>query len=197
MAPEQGRDVTLLELLGADAARHLECEGEGVRERSALRLLRALSSPRFAPVVLYRLSYASAGKGWTFLAKALSMVNFVAFGLEIGTQCQIGPGLVLPHTQGTVIGARVIGSNATIYHQVTIGAKRPDLAYTPQLRPTIGDDVLIGAGAKILGSVEVGDGSVIAANAVVSRNVAPGVLARGVPAVAVGPVKRRARGRRG
>lgn len=89
---------------------------------------------------------------------------------------------MLPHTVGTILGAGRIGRNATIYHQVTLGAKIADFNYDPAERPQIGDDVLLTTGAKIIGPVRIGNGAVIGANAVVLRDVPEGALAIGVPA---------------
>jgi serine O-acetyltransferase len=110
------------------------------------------------------------------------MVNFVLFGLEIGMDCEIGPGLYFPHTSGTVIGARRIGANAVIYHNVTLGAKEPDLAFEPGKRPEVGDDVFLGSGAKILGGITLGNRAVVAANAVVVHSVPEGAVVAGIPA---------------
>ena len=94
----------------------------------------------------------------------------------------IGPGLVMPHSQGTVLGASFIGSNVTIFHQVTLGGKNADFEYNPEKRPHIGSNVTISVGAKILGPLCLGDSCVIGANAVVLCDVPPNTLAVGVPA---------------
>ena len=142
----------------------------------------ALFSPRFAPVLLYRLAFALERCGLGFLAKIFSLCNFVIFGIEIAARCPIGPGLVLPHTQGTVIGATRVGANVTIFQGVTLGARELDIAYDTKGRPFIGDGVIIGAGAKVLGGVRLGDYSRVGANAVVLESVPAGALAVGVPA---------------
>ena len=142
----------------------------------------ALFSPRFAPVLLYRLAFAFEGCGLGFVAKIFSLCNFVIFGIEIADRCPIGPGFVLPHTQGTVIGASRVGTNVTIFQGVTLGARELDIAYNTESRPFIGDGVIIGAGAKVLGGVRLGDYSRVGANAVVLESVPAGALAAGVPA---------------
>ena len=103
------------------------------------------------------------------------------FGIEIATRCPIGGGLFFPHTQGTVIGAWSIGQNATIYQGVTLGAKELDFAYSKESRPYIGDNVMIGSGAKVMGGIEVGDNARIGANTVVTKTLASGALAVGGP----------------
>ncbi|MEX6724558.1 serine O-acetyltransferase [Parapedomonas caeni] len=140
-------------------------------------------SPRFLPVVLIRLAGACHGAGWRRTAKFWSFVNFVLFGIEVPARLEIGPGLVLPHTQGTVLGAAAIGSNVTIFHQVTLGAREADFGYDPATRPTISDHVTLSVGAKVLGPVHIASNVVVAANAVVLSDVPAGSLAAGVPAV--------------
>jgi serine O-acetyltransferase len=167
------------ELLDADWARLATYAQYG----STRRRFRSNFTPRFLPVVLIRLSVACEANGWRRLAQVFTMVNFVLFGIEVPTRVRIGPGLVLMHTQGTVLGAAIIGRNATIFQQVTLGAREADFNFDPATRPTVGDDVVLTAGAKIIGPVTIGDGAVVAANAVVLCDVPPGAIAAGVPAV--------------
>jgi serine O-acetyltransferase len=75
-----------------------------------------------------------------------------------------------------------VGENVTIFQGVTLGAKNLDFSYDESLRPSIGDNVIIGAGAKILGGIVVGENSVIGANAVVLHNIPDHTVAYGVPA---------------
>lgn len=178
--------MSLMSLLKADAKRNLLYSGRGEREVSALGVLRMALSPRFLPVVLYRLAYWFGTHGMGPIGKLFSLMNFVVFGMEIGVTTEIGPGVYFPHTLGTVIGARRIGKNAVIYHQVTLGAKTPDGLYTPELRPEVGNDVFIGSGAKVLGGIILGDGCVIAANAVVVKSVPERTIVGGVPAKVIG-----------
>jgi len=165
-----------------DLARQYYYEGRGEVAPGKLALCRRIFHPRFSPVFIYRISFALNQKGLSFLAKMFSLMNFMVFGIEISLTCKIGPGLYLPHTVGTVIGATRIGKNALIYQGVSIGAKDMDLLNSPDKRPNIGDNVMIGSGAKILGGVFVGDNAVIAANAVVIKDVPEGALMAGVPA---------------
>jgi serine O-acetyltransferase len=174
--------VSLLTTLKADATRQLHFAGNHDAKVGALRLLCMFPSPRFVPVVLFRLAYWCGTHRLRPLGKAFSLMNFVVFGLEIGIDCEIGPGLYFPHTFGTVIGARRIGANAVIYHNVTLGAKEPDLAYAPEKRPDVGDDVFLGSGAKILGGIRLGNRAVVAANAVVLESVPDGAMVGGIPA---------------
>lgn len=138
--------------------------------------------PRFAPVVMIRIAQILHQTGKIRLAKLTALVNFVIFGIEVPPRLAIGPGLVLMHTQGTVLGAASIGENVTIYHQVTLGAAVMDLSYTLTLRPIVGDGVVIGVGSKVLGGLTLGQDCVVGANAVVLKNVPPKHLAIGIPA---------------
>lgn len=97
-------------------------------------------------------------------------------------RCPIGPGLFLPHTHGTVIGAERIGRNVTIYQGVTLGAREVDFAYGRGTRPVVEDGVIIGSGAKVIGGITLGSGSRIGANSVVLASVPVGALAIGIPA---------------
>src|SRR5262249_39706669 len=133
-------DFSLGRFLHADLRRQHELLHG--RPESGPRLLTGLLSPRFAPVLLYRLSHWAYVHHLSPIAKLISLINFTVFGIEIAVRCPIGPGLYFPHTQGTVIGALRIGRNATIYHGVTLGAKEMDLGYTPDARPIVLDDVV-------------------------------------------------------
>lgn len=150
--------------------------------RDTRRRWYACFSPRFAPVVLVRWAYGLATNGWPRLANLPRMLNMILFGLEVPSSLEIGPGLVFPHTQGTVLGAARIGANATIFHQVTLGAVKADYRFDPALRPVVEDEVTLSAGAKILGGLVLGNGCVVGANAVVLQSVPPGAIAVGVPA---------------
>ena len=175
--------MNLLGELRADVARQHHFLGHPIdpEEVGIGAVARAFFSPRFMPVALFRLGHACASHHMRPIGKVFSLLNFVLFGLEIGVDCKIGPGLYFPHTSGTVLGAHSIGSNAVIYHNVTVGAKVPDLAFNGSVRPRIGDNVFLGAGAKVLGPVRVGDDVVVAANCVVVKDVPAGSLVAGVP----------------
>lgn len=170
--------ATLKHYLDADWARLMTLTGTP----GAARRWTAHLGPRFAPVTLVRCAQTAHASGWRRLAKLFSLANFMLFKLEVPARLEIGPGLVIPHPQGTVLGASRIGANATIFHQVTLGGRVADFGYDPATRPVIGDDVTLSVGAKILGPVTLGDGCVVGANAVVLKNVPPGALAVGVPA---------------
>ena len=174
---------SLLKTLRSDLLRqHALVRGGSIAPPASSRLWVGLASPRFIPVFLCRFAYALYRVRLGPLAKIVSLINFFAFGIEISVKCVIGPGLFLPHTQGTVIGAWRIGSNATIFQGVTLGAKELDFSYSQGSRPLIGDNVVIGAGAKILGAVTLGNDVRIGANSVVLSDIPEGSLAVGAPA---------------
>lgn len=166
------------ELLDADWARLAGLLGSPTTRRT----FRCYFAPRFAPVAFIRLAYALARGGWPRLANVFRLLNMVIFGIEVPSRLEIGPGLILPHTQGTVLGAAKIGRNVTIFHQVTLGATAADYAYRFDLRPVVEDGVCISAGAKVLGALTLGRDCTIGANAVVLDDVPEGALAVGVPA---------------
>lgn len=120
--------------------------------------------------------------GSRFLARWCGTVIERRYGCYLSPSAQIGPGLALPHPNGIVIGeGAVIGAGCTIYHQVTLGGRR----LGDQSRgayPQIGDNVVIFAGAKLIGQITIGDGATIGANAVVLQDVPARRTAVGVPA---------------
>ena len=104
------------------------------------------------------------------------------FGIYIGNNVSIGPGLKLPHPNGIIIGKGVkIGMNAVIYHQTTFGARRIGEG-KQALYPTIGDNCVFYAGCKVLGPVRIADGTIIGANAVMLQDSKPGDVYVGIPA---------------
>ena len=168
------------DLLRADLVRLRSVLGQP--PSSGLQLWAGLLSPRMLPVLLVRVASFATGAHMAPLGRAASALNCAVFGIEVALRCRIGPGLYLPHTHGTVIGAVEIGTNVSIYQGVTLGARDLDVTFAPSHRPTIGDDVLLGAGAVVLGGVRVGNGAVVGANTVVMDDVPAGCLAVGVPA---------------
>ena len=103
----------------------------------------------------------------------------VVTGADISLRCRIGGGLLLPHPNGVVIHSDVeIGPNCLIFQQVTLGARRGRV-------PRLGGHVDIGAGAKLIGGIVVGDNALIGANSVVLDDVPPGATVVGIPAVVV------------
>ena len=172
----------LKELLYADLERQLHLSGRTDDKASLLRLLCRLPHPRFLPIFLCRSSRSAFLNGLPALAHLLSYLNQVIFGIEISPRCVIGPGIFFPHTSGTVVGASKIGRDVTIFQGVTLGAKQIDMNYDLALRPELGDFVVVGAGAKVLGGITLGDNVRVGANSVLLRSVPADVTVVGVPA---------------
>lgn len=142
-----------------------------------------LLNPRFTPILMLRLArYFYLSKWLRFLSPIFTWCNVLLFGIEVTPRCEIGPGLMLPHTHGTVIGASRVGCNATIFQGVTLGAKFADLVFDAAQRPTLGDNVIVGAGAKVLGGIVIGNDAKVGANAVVLHSVPAYAVALGIPA---------------
>jgi len=142
--------------------------------------------PRFFPVLLIRIAqYLHQKPIINPLAHIFSWINVILFGLECTPRSKIGYGLLIPHSHGIVIGAIDIGNHVTIFQGVTLGAKNFDLTFSSKTRPSIGNHVIVGAGAKVLGGITLGDNSVVAANAVVLKNVLKSELVAGIPAKSV------------
>jgi serine O-acetyltransferase len=174
--------MSLKQILFSDLERQYFYEGNKDKPVTLFGVLKRSLNPRFTPVLFWRISHHLYVSGLTPLAKVVSLINFFVFGIEIGLRCEIGEGLYLPHTIGTVIGANRIGQNVIIFQGVTLGAKELDLGYQPDQRPSIGNNVTIGSGAKVLGGIQIGDNVQIGANAVVTKSVPDNVVVAGVPA---------------
>lgn len=115
-----------------------------------------------------------------FIARFISQRSRHKTGIEIHPGATIGKGLFIDHGMGVVIGeTTVIGENCTIYQNVTLGGTGKE---TGKRHPTLGNNVLVGSGAKVLGPFKVGDNSRIAAGAVVLSEIPPNSTAVGVPA---------------
>jgi len=133
----------------------------------------------FHAVVFHRIAHWFYKKKLFFIARLISQISRFFTGIEIHPGAQIGKGLFIDHGMGVVIGeTAVVGDNCTIYHGVTLGGTGKD---TGKRHPTIGNNVLIGTGAKILGPFKVGDNSKIGANSVVLNEVEPNTTVIGVP----------------
>ena len=134
-------------------------------------------------LILYRLAHALHRGGHYFAARLVSQSGRFLTGIEIHPGAQIGQGLFIDHGSGVVIGeTAIIGDNCTLYQGVTLGGTGKE---TGKRHPTLGNGVLVGAGAKLLGNFTVGDGAKIAAGAVVLGDVPEGTTAVGIPARAV------------
>jgi serine O-acetyltransferase len=139
---------------------------------------------RFLATFLYRVS-ARAGSSVPVLGSVLKQLNHAITGADIAWSARIGPGLVLWHPTGVVIGPRVVvGRDARVQQGITLGAARSRTGKDGD--PVLGDGVYVGAGARVLGPVRVGDRARIGANAVVLTDVPDDASAVGVPARIIG-----------
>jgi serine O-acetyltransferase len=140
-----------------------------------------LLTVRSAAVFLFRLSQL-AGRSVPFLGSVLKQLNHLLTGADLAWQADIGPGLVLHHPTGVVIGPHVsIGPGCVVQQGVTLGGGAGDEGGRSD-SPVLGSRVQLGPGSRVLGPVRVGDDSLVAANAVVVRDVSAESVARGVPA---------------
>ena len=134
----------------------------------------------FHAVLYYRVAHFFYKIKLKFIARLISQLGRFMTGVEIHPGATIGRGLMIDHGMGVVIGeTAIVGDNCTIYQGVTLGGTGKD---TGKRHPTIGNNVMIGSGAKVLGPFTVGDNAKIAAGAVVLDAVPEGATAVGVPA---------------
>ena len=146
--------------------------------RSWLEIL--LLYPGIKAVRSHRLAHWCYRHNLKFLARAISQRSRRRTGIEIHPGATIGRRLVIDHGMGIVIGETAeIGDDCLIYHGVTLGGTGKDVG---KRHPTIGNNVLIGTGAKVLGPIRVGDNSRIAANSVVLKEIPEDSTAVGIPA---------------
>ena len=136
--------------------------------------------PGVRALINYRIAHYFYKKGCYFIADWISKKTRRSTGIEIHPAAQIGKGVFIDHGMGVVIGeTAIVGDYCTIYQGVTLGGTGKDKG---KRHPTIGNNVTIGSGAKVLGPFSVGDNSKIAANAVVLSEIPPDSTCVGVPA---------------
>lgn len=148
----------------------------GVKHSLLGKMQQVWAHPALRAIGLFRLSTLCARHRFPLLPGFFRRLNLTLFGLDMPAGLPIGGGLYIPHPVGTVVMAQCIGRNVTLVSNVTIGM-RGNAGF-----PIIGDNVYIGAGARILGGVTIGSGASIGANAVVLTDVPAGATAVGVPA---------------
>ena len=178
-------DRTLKKIkLGLDTAiRTVKEDVEATKDRdpaarSSLEVL--LLYPGVHAIAAHRLAHRLHKSGHTFTARAISQAARFATGIEIHPAATIGKGLMIDHGMGVVIGETAeIGDNCTIYQGVTLGGTGKDVG---KRHPTLGNNVMVGAGAKVLGPMTIGDNSKVAANAVVLAEIPENSTAVGIPA---------------
>lgn len=152
------------------------CDGQQVGR--AQIAVRTMVHARWRAIVMWRLAQLLMTWAVTKLpALWLTDLTLVLSGAELQPTAQVGAGLVLKHTTGLVVGGDVVaGSNLTLHQNVTLGDRHPGGG-----QPKIGDDVLIGANACVLGPITIGSRAVVAAGALVLEDVPPGAVVAGNP----------------
>jgi serine O-acetyltransferase len=151
--------------------------GRDPAARNAFEVL--TTYPGLHAVLMHRLCHRFWRAGFKWLARLLSNVARLFTGIEIHPGAQIGRRFFIDHGMGVVIGeTAVVGDDCTLYHGVTLGGTSWQKG---KRHPTLGNDVVVGAGAKVLGPILIGDGARIGSNAVVVKPVPAGGTVVGVP----------------
>ena len=154
-----------------------------------------LCYPGFHALLFYRLSSWTWRRDWHLLGRVISHLGKILTGVEIHPGAHIGRRFVIDHGTGVVVGETAeIGDDVTLYHAVTLGGIAPSVDSGTQIdmkrHPTLDDGAIIGSGAQVLGPIIIGKCARVGANAVVTKDVPPGVTAVGIPARVVMPKDR-------
>ena len=152
-----------------------------IRERDAAihSSMEVFLYPSFKVMIHYRIAHKLYLKKHYFLARWISQRAVRRTGIEIHPGAQIGKGFFIDHGNGVIIGeTTIIGDNVTLYQGVTLGGTGKEQG---KRHPTLGNNIMVGAGAKVLGSCTIGDNSKIGAGSVVLEDVPPGSTVVGVP----------------
>lgn len=143
------------------------------------KLEAALCYPGLHAIWLHRIAHHFYNKGWVVLPRMLNTFSRFVTGIDIHPGAKLGPGLFIDHGMGLVIGETAeLGSNVTLYQGVTLGGTGKEKG---KRHPTIGNNVVVSSGAKVLGSFTVGDNSKIGSGSVVLKEVPPNSVVVGIP----------------
>jgi len=135
--------------------------------------------PGVHALAFHRVAHRLWGAGWVATARVLSHVSRFLTGIEIHPAARLGPGLFIDHGMGVVIGETAeVGENVTLYQGVSLAGTS---LKREKRHPTLGDNVVVGAGAKVIGAIRIGDNSRIGAGSVVVRDIPPNAVVVGVP----------------
>ncbi|MBM3219812.1 MAG: serine O-acetyltransferase [Candidatus Rokubacteria bacterium] len=146
---------------------------------SRSRLEALFCYPGVHALAFHRIGHRLWRRGWFGTARFVSHVSRFLTGIEIHPAARLGPGLFIDHGMGVVIGETAeVGKNVTIYQGVSLAGTS---LKREKRHPTLGDNVVVGAGAKVIGAIYIGDNSRIGAGSVVVRDVPPNSVVVGVP----------------
>ncbi len=150
------------------------------RDPAARNIFEVILYPSLHAILLHRLSHALYKAKVPFFPRLISQIGRFLTGIEIHPGAKIGKGLFIDHGMGVVIGETAeIGENVTLYQGVTLGGTGKQQG---KRHPTLGNNVLVGVGAKVLGAITIGDNARLGGGAVVLKDVPPNATAVGVPA---------------
>lgn len=163
---------------------------KSIQERdpaASSRLIVLLTYPCVKSIFFHRVAHMIWNMNFHIIGRMISQLSRFLTGIEIHPAAKIGKNLFIDHGMGVVIGQTAeIGDNVTLYHGVTLGGISPAIKSKEQVgikrHPSIGNDVIIGSGAQILGPIKVEICARIGSNAVVTKDVPKGAIMVGVPA---------------
>jgi len=174
---ERKRHRTFFELVRMDIRAAVENDPAARGPMAAFEV--ALTYPGFHAILIHRLTHGLHNTGVPLLPRIISMFNRWLTGIEIHPGAQIGGGFFIDHGMGVVIGeTSIIGENCTLFHQVTLGGTGKQ---TGKRHPTLLDNVVVGAGAKVLGNITLGNNAYVGSNSVVLTNVPDDCTVVGIP----------------
>ena len=177
------RVIEDVKYIGKTIKNEIKNDIEAVKERDPAargKLEIFLTHQGVHAILSYRIAHLLYIHGYKFIAKLISQISRFFTGIEIHPACFIGKGLLIDHGSGVVIGeTAIIGDDCTLFQGVTLGGKGNEQG---KRHPTLYNGVFVGAGAKILGNIEIGNNVKIGANAVVLFDIPDGATAVGVPA---------------
>ena len=182
--PRMGREIWRTQVKGSDQVgliKRIKEEIAIIRQRDPAihSSMEVFLYPSFKVMLHYRIAHRLYEKKHYFLARWVSQRGVRKTGIEIHPGAQIGKGFFIDHGNGVIIGeTAVIGDNVTLYQGVTLGGTGKEQG---KRHPTVGNNVMISAGAKVLGSFKIGDNSKIGAGSVVLEEVPPNSTVVGVP----------------
>ena len=148
-----------------------------------------LTNRGFHAMILYRLSHSLWRHRVPLLPMVIARLKQHLFAVDLDYRCELGPGIVIVHGFGLVVGAEVrIEGDCVLFHGVTLGDRGSEWVGSdrPDGHPVLETGIIVGAGAKILGPIRIGQNSAVGANAVVNRTFPPNSVIAGIPARRIG-----------